>query len=339
LSDTTTVVRSRIVGTGRYLPEKVLTNVDISKFVDTSDEWITARTGIRERRVMPEGMVTSDMVVAAGRAACEAAGIEPGDLDCIVVATTTADVTMPSCAVMAQEKLGSRCPAFDVAAACAGFSHGLVVADSLVRTGVYKKLLFVGAEALSRFMNWEDRGTCILFGDGAGAVVMVPDEQTVPVTSKEARGVLSTHLGSDGTQWRELNILGGGTMHGATEQTVADKLHTLRMNGRVIFSQAVRHLSSSCLEVMKTAELSPDDVDLVLPHQANLRIIDAVAKRLKLPKDKFIVNIAKYGNTSAASIPIALDEAVRGGRVNEGSTIVMCGLGAGLVWGAAAVRW
>jgi len=274
------------------------------------------------------------MAVDAARKACEAAEIDPAELDALIVATSTADMPMPSCAIMTQQKLGATCVSFDVGAACAGFSHGLVVADSMIRSGDYDKVLFIGAEALTRYLDWNDRGTCILFGDGAGAVVLSGEEQG----GRAPRGVLATQLGSDGTRWKDLNILGGGTLHGTSARSLEDNLHVLRMNGRVIFSQAVRHLSESCQQAMRKAGLAPGEIDVVIPHQANLRIIDAVARRLQLPKQKFIVNIERYGNTSAASIPIALDEAVRDGRVTSGSVVLMCGLGAGLTWGAAVVR-
>ncbi len=327
--------RSRILGTGSHLPAKIVTNDDLAAAgLDTSDEWIRTRTGIGERRVLEDGRATSDMAVDAGRKACEAAEIDPTELDALIVATTTADMPMPSCAIMTQKKLGATCVSFDIGAACAGFSHGLVVADSMIRAGGYDKVLFIGADALTRYLDWSDRGTCILFGDGAGAVVLAGEEQD----DAKPRGVLSTHLGSDGTRWKDLNILGGGTLNGTSARTLEDNLHVLRMNGRAIFIQAVRHLSESCERALQKAGLGTDDVDLVIPHQANLRIIDAVARRLQLPKQKFIINIERYGNTSAASIPIALDEAVRDGRITSGTTVLMCGLGAGLTWGAAVVR-
>jgi len=334
------VIRSRILATGSHLPAQVVTNDDIAaRGVDTSDEWIRSRTGIRERRVLEEGRATSDMAVEAARHACEAAKLDPGELDALIVATTTADMPMPSCAIMTQHKLGATCVSFDIGAACAGFSHGLVVADSMIRSGDYQRILFIGAEALSRYLDWSDRSTCILFGDGAGAVILGAEQSPLPATDKRARGVLATQLGSDGTLWQDLNILGGGSKHGTSARTIADNLHVLRMNGRVIFAQAVRNLSESCEAVMRKAELTADDIDLVIPHQANLRIIDAVARRLEVPRDRFIVNIEQYGNTSAASIPIALDETLRAGRVEPGSTVLMCGLGAGLTWGAAVARW
>jgi 3-oxoacyl-[acyl-carrier-protein] synthase III len=328
------MIRTRIIGTGRGLPSKVVTNDDIARIVDTSDEWIRQRTGIRERRILGEGEATSDLCAEAGRRALEAAGLSPADVECVVVATTTPDMPMPSCAVLTGAKLGTRGPAFDVAAACAGFTHGLTVVDALVRSGLYGTVLFIGAEALSKFLDWQDRGTCILFGDGAGAVVCVADEQERPV-----RGILSTYIDADGRYWKDLNIPGGGTLEPPTAESVAAGRHFLRMNGKVIFSQAVRHLSDSCIQAVERAGLGPDDIDLVIPHQANLRIIEAVARRLRISEDRFVINLDTYGNTSAASIPIALDEAVRDGRVTDGTTVLVCGLGAGLTWGASVIRW
>jgi 3-oxoacyl-[acyl-carrier-protein] synthase-3 len=267
------------------------------------------------------------------------AGLALSDVQCIVVATTTADMPMPSCAIMTQRKLGIRGPAFDVGAACAGFTYGSTVVDGLIRSGLYDRVLFIGAEALSKFLDWEDRGTCILFGDGAGAVMAVAEESDVAPSDPRARGMLSSYLDADGRFADELNIRGGGTLHPPTAETVADRRHYLRMNGKVIFSQAVRNLSDACLQAMKKIELTVDGVDLVIPHQANLRIIDAVARRLRISKDKFVVNLDRFGNTSSASIPIALDEAVRSGQVREGTTLLHCGLGAGLTWGAVTVRW
>jgi 3-oxoacyl-[acyl-carrier-protein] synthase-3 len=331
--------RTRFVGTGHAVPDKVVTNDDISLMVDTSDQWIHQRTGIHERRVLADGEATSDLAALAARRACDMAGIELGDIQCTVVATTTADMPMPSCAIMTQRKLGIRGPAFDVGAACAGFTYGSTVVDGLIRSGHYDRVLFIGAEALSKFLDWKDRGTCILFGDGAGAVVAVAEEQSVPASSPEARGLLSSFLDADGRFADELHIQGGGTLHPPTADSVANGLHYLRMNGKVVFSQAVRNLSDACLHAMQKIGLTADGIDLVIPHQANLRIIDAVARRLRISKDKFVVNLDRFGNTSSASIPIALDEAVRAGQVRDGTTLLHCGLGAGLTWGAITVRW
>jgi len=334
------MIRTRLIGTGHFVPDTVVTNDAIAARIDTSDEWIRTRTGIRERRVLRADETTSDMAAEAGRRACQAAGIKPSQLDCIVVATTTADMPMPSCAIMTQMKLGASGPAFDVGAACAGFTYGTSVVDGMIQSRRYKYCLFVGAEALSKYLDWHDRGTCILFGDGAGAVVCVAEEQgDIPATSPEARGILASYLDADGRFHKDLMIPGGGTAAPASAQTVADGLHYLRMNGKVIFSQAVRNLSDACFKAMDEIELPPEGVDIVIPHQANLRIIDAVARRMKIPREKFYVNLDRYGNTSSASIPIALDEAVRTGLVKDGTTVLHCGLGAGLTWGAVVVRW
>jgi 3-oxoacyl-[acyl-carrier-protein] synthase-3 len=279
------------------------------------------------------------MAVQAARRALDASAVAATDLDLIVVATVTADMPMPSCAVMVQHKLGARCPAFDIGAACAGFSYGLTVVDGLIRSGSFGTALFVGAEALTRYLDWDDRGTCVLFGDGAGAVVVRGEEQDVAPTSPAARGVLATAIAADGAGWVDLNILGGGTLHPPTRETVEAKLHTMRMNGRAIFSQAVRLMSDACERVLTDVGLSADEVDLVVPHQANLRIIDAISRRLGIADENVFVNIERTGNTSSASIPIALDEAVRGGRVADGDNLLLCGLGAGLTWGAALIRW
>ena len=335
-----TTIRTRFVGTGSAVPDKRVTNDDIAAAgLETSDEWIRSRTGIHERRVLVDGEATSDLAALAARRACEAAGISPSEIECTVVATTTPDMPMPSCAIMTAKKLGIRGPAFDVAAACAGFTYGSTVVDSLIRGGLFKKVLFIGAEALSKFLDWQDRGTCILFGDGAGAVVAVAEPAEVPASHPQARGMLSEYIDADPRFTDDLNIAGGGTLHPPSADTVAAGRHYLRMNGQVIFSQAVRNLAGASLKAMDKIGLTADGIDLVIPHQANLRIIDAVARRMRIPKDKFIVNLDRFGNTSSASIPIALDECVRDGRVKDGTTLLHCGLGAGLTWGAVVVRW
>jgi 3-oxoacyl-[acyl-carrier-protein] synthase-3 len=330
------VIRTRLVGTGHFVPARVVSNDDLARTMDTSDEWIRSRTGIGERRLLSDGEATSDMVVEAGRRACEMAGVAPADLDLIVVATVTPDMPLPSCAVIAQHRLGARCAAFDIGAACAGFSYGLTVVDGLVRGGRFGKVLLVGAEALSRFLDWEDRSTCILFGDGAGALVLIGEEQD---QAARPRGVLATHIAADGSFVPQLNIPAGGTREPASLATVEGKRHVLHMDGRAVFSQAVRAMSEACERVLAECRFTIADIDWVLPHQANLRIIDAIVKRLGLSRDKVVVNLDRYGNTSSASIPITLDEAVRDGRIRDGSTILSCGMGAGLVWGAALFRW
>jgi 3-oxoacyl-[acyl-carrier-protein] synthase III len=333
------MILARVAGTGRCVPERVVTNEDLSRIVETSDEWIRTRTGIGQRHLVSEGEATSDLAAEAGRRALASAGIGAGDIDLVLVATVTADMPMPSCAMMVQQKIGARCPAFDVGAACAGFSYGLTVADGLIRSGVYRRVLFVGAEALSCYMDWTDRTTCVLFGDGAGAVVLTGEEQDVTRESPEARGILATSLGADGSQWKELNIMGGGSLHPPSAETLAAGLHHMRMNGRAIFSSAVRLMSEACEEVLAAVGMTARDVDLVVPHQANLRIIEAIMRRLDVSPDRVLVNIERYGNTSSASIPIALDEAARGGRLQDGMSVLCTGLGAGLAWGAALIRW
>jgi 3-oxoacyl-[acyl-carrier-protein] synthase III len=326
---------ARIAGTGSYLPEKVLTNADLEQMIETTADWIVERTGVEERHVAAPGETTCDLSEQASRHALEAAGLEARDIDLIIIGTTTPDHVFPSVATQLQHRLGCRGgAAFDVQAVCTGFVYALDIAYRFIRTDGARRVLVVGADTFTRIINWQDRGTCILFGDGAGAVVCVADEQERPV-----RGILSTYIDADGRYWKDLNIPGGGTLEPPTAESVAAGRHFLRMNGKVIFSQAVRHLSDSCIQAVERAGLGPDDIDLVIPHQANLRIIEAVARRLRISEDRFVINLDTYGNTSAASIPIALDEAVRDGRVTDGTTVLVCGLGAGLTWGASVIRW
>ncbi len=325
--------RARIAGTGKYVPERVRTNHDLEQLVDTSDAWILARTGIRERRVAADGEFTSDMAAAAARQALAAAGLQATDLDLIIICTVTPDMPLPSTAMFVQRKIGARpdCPGFDLGAACAGFIYGLSVANQFISAGGAKHVLVVGVELLSRVVNWTDRGTCILFGDGAGAVV-------VSASHDDGRGILSTHLFADGSLAEVLNIPAGGSANPATQETVAAGLHLVHMLGSEIFKVAVRNLSSASVVALEANGLTADDVDWVIPHQANLRILDVVAKRCGIPMERFFLNIEKYGNTSSASIPIALDEAVRDGRVKKGDLVLFTACGAGLTWGAALVR-
>ncbi len=330
--------RMMILGTGSAVPERELTNDDLSKLVDTSDAWIRERTGIAARRVVKKDEAASDLAAAAGLRACAAAGISPQEIDCIICATISADMTLPSCAVFVQRKVGAaaHCPAFDLAAACGGFLYGLAVAEGLLRSGQYRRILLCGVEVLSGYVNWQDRNTCILFGDGAGAAVLGLADAA---QQAGGRGVLSVHLYADGNQAESLTIPGGGSLHPTSAQTLADGKHFIHMAGKVIFTHAVRNLASACQAALKHQGLRPSDIDLVVAHQANLRIVEAVAQRLELPMEKFFINIDKYGNTSSASVPIALDEAVRAGRVRPGDRLLFCALGAGLAWGAACVRW
>lgn len=325
--------RTQIIGTGSYAPEKVVTNADLEKLVDTTDAWITERTGIRQRRLAAPGEATSDLAVAAARRALESAGVAPEELELIVVGTVTADMPMPSCAALVQAKLGARRAfAFDVAAACSGALYALSVADQFIRTGQVKRALVVGADLMSRILNWEDRNTCVLFGDGAGALVLAPSEDP-------ERGLLSTHLYTDGTHADILNVPGGGTRSPPSEQVLREKLHTLHMNGREVFRFAVRALTEATHTALEANGLRPQQVDHVLAHQANLRILEAVMQRLELPIEKCWLNLGEYGNTSSASLPMTLDEANRSGRLVPGQLVVMMAIGAGMTWGSAIMRW
>jgi 3-oxoacyl-[acyl-carrier-protein] synthase III len=332
LSSRSGPVASRILGTGRYAPERVLTNRDLEHMVDTSDEWIVERTGIRERHIAAEGEASSDMAAEAARRALEAAGVRAEELDLIIVATVTPDMPLPATAVFVQQKIGARadCPAFDIAAACAGFLYGTSIADRYIAGGA-KRVLVVGVELLSRVLNWKDRTTCVLFGDGSGAAVIGP--------SDGERGILSTHLFADGAQANALCIPGGGSRNPATQLSVEAGLHYVHMAGQDVFKYAVRALSSASVTALEHNGVSRDEITWVVPHQANLRIIEAVSKRVGIPMERFVLNIARYGNTSSASIPIAFDEAVRAGTIRPGDLVLMCALGAGFAWGSALVRF
>ncbi len=326
------MIRSRITGTGSYAPEKVLTNLDLEKMVETSDEWIRERTGIRERRIAGQEQTTSDMAYEASRRALDASGIKAKDIDLIIVATVTPDMPTPSAACILQHKLGAkRAAAFDINAACSGFIYGLSVADSFIRGGSYKKVLVVGSETLSKITDWEDRTTCVLFGDGAGAVILEPTEGN--------NAILSTHLHTDGSMWELIHMPAGGSRNPASEKTIKKRLHYIKMKGNEIFKVAVRTLEDIVIETIKANGLKPSDITLLIPHQANLRIIQATAKRLDLPMDRVVVNLDRYGNTSAASIPIALDEAVRQKRIRKGDIILLEAFGGGLTWASALIRW
>ncbi len=329
--------RSRILGTGHYLPEPVRTNFDLEKMVDTSDAWITERTGIKERRIAPEGVVTSDMATAAGRSALQMAGLAASDLDMIIVGTVTGDMPMPATAAFVQQKLGaSHCPSFDLSAACAGFVYGLAIADQFIRSGAMKHVLVVGVELLSRVINWEDRTTCVLFGDGAGAMVLGPAAEASG--SAHPRGVLSTEIHTDGSLAPSLWIPGGGSVTPTSHEMIDQKKHKVAMRGQDIFKVAVRNLHSASKNALDRAGMTYADIDWVCAHQANLRIINQVVARLEVPEHKVLINIDRVGNTSSASIPILFDENVRKGRIKEGHTVLMCALGAGISWGSALVR-
>jgi 3-oxoacyl-[acyl-carrier-protein] synthase III len=323
---------SQILGTGAYAPEKVLTNRDLEKMVDTSDEWIRERTGINERRIAADGEAASDLALRASQRALEAAGVRASDLDMIIVGTISADHPMPACAAYLQRKLGaSQIPSFDVSAACAGFLYGLSIGDQFVRTGALKRVLVVGVELLSRILNWKDRTTCVLFGDGAGAVVLGPADG-------DGRGVLSTKLHTDASLTDSLYIPAGGSREPLTAEGLAAQRDKVFMVGSDIFRIAIKNLTGASRAALDAAGLSADAVKWVVPHQANLRILAQVAQRLDIPLERFVLNIDRYGNTSSASIPLALDEAVRDGRIKKGDTVLMCALGAGISWGSALVR-
>jgi 3-oxoacyl-[acyl-carrier-protein] synthase-3 len=320
-----------IIGWGKYIPPKVITNADLEKTLDTSDEWIVERSGIRERHIVSEGENTSQMSIAAARAALEVAGLRPKDLDLIIVATSSPDYLTPPVSSQIQHGLGAdKVGAFTLVTGCTGFVYALATAQQFIATGAYDTILVVGAELLSRFIDWNDRSTCILFGDGAGAVVM----QATDVPS----GVLSFVLGSDGSGGGHLILPGGGAAHPPSQQTLDEGMHTVRMNGREVFKFATRVLGRALREVISEAGLQTEDIDLFIPHQANARIIESAARFVNLPEEKVFVNIDKYGNTSAASIPIALCEAFEQGRAKVGDTLAFVAFGAGLTWASAVVK-
>jgi 3-oxoacyl-[acyl-carrier-protein] synthase-3 len=328
--------RSRIVGLGHYLPPVIRTNLDLEKMVDTSDAWITERTGIRARHIAPDGVVTSDMAAHAANEALAMAGLKATDLDMIIVGTVTPDMPMPATAVFVQQKIGAlSCPAFDLSAACAGFVFGLTIADQFVRSGAMKHVLVVGVELLSRVIDWSDRTTCVLFGDGAGAVVVGPAD---PGEGERASGILSTAIHTDGALANSLLIPGGGSVTPASHEVVEQKLHKVHMKGQDIFKVAVRNLFSASKNALEAAGMTSADVDWICAHQANLRIIDQVTSRLQVPQEKVLINIDRVGNTSSASIPILVDENFRSGKIKKGDTVLMCALGAGISWGSALVR-
>jgi len=321
-------LRSQVVGCGAYLPQRVVTNKDLAARLDTSDEWIRQRTGIGERRVAADGELTSDLAVRAARLALSDAGISGGDLDLIVLATATPDNTFPATATKVQAQLGMhRGAAFDVQAVCAGFIFALATADNALRLGQARTALVIGAETFSRILDWEDRGTCVLFGDGAGALAL----RAVADPGRRSRGVLSTHLHSDGRQYDILYVDGGPSS--------TRRAGFLRMEGREVFRQAVQHLSEVADEALAANALTAADVDWLVPHQANSRIIDGVARKLGLPADKIVSTIERHANTSAASIPLALAAAVADGRIRPGHLVLIEALGGGLSWGASLVRW
>lgn len=321
-------IYSRIIGTGGYLPEKILTNFDLEKMVETSDEWIRERTGIEQRHIAADGQTTCDLAEQASLKAIEMAGIDPSSIDLIVLATTTPDKIFPSTACLLQQRLNIHgCPAFDVQAVCSGFVYALSVADQFVKTGMAKRALVVGAETLSRITNWEDRNTCVLFGDGAGAVVLE--------ASAEA-GILSTHIHADGQYEELLHVPSGPSKLPQTDE-LAER--TMAMKGNEVFKVAVNTLSRIAGETLEANGLKQEDLDWLVPHQANLRIISATAKKLKLRDDQTVVTVNKHANTSSASVPLALDEAVRDGRIQRGQMLLMEAFGGGFTWGSALIKF
>jgi 3-oxoacyl-[acyl-carrier-protein] synthase-3 len=322
------VMRSRVLGCGIFLPSNVVTNQDLEQRVDTSDEWIVQRTGIRSRHIAAEGEKTSDLAIAAATRALEHAGVPAGSIDCIVLATTTPDNTFPATATKVQAALGTRGFAMDIQAVCAGFVYALSVADNFLRNGQAKRALVIGAETFSRLLDWNDRTTCVLFGDGAGAIVLEAHEGK---GDSSDRGVLSTHLHSDGSQYDLLYVDGGASSTGT--------IGHVRMHGQEIFRHAVSKLSAVVEEALVANGLESTDIDWMVPHQANRRIIDGLARKMKLSPEKVVLTVDRHGNTSAASIPLALGEAVADGRIKRGDLILMEAIGGGLTWGSALIRW
>jgi len=321
-----------ITGIGAAVPERVLTNAELETMMDTSDEWIRTRTGIRERRIAGPGEASSDYAIRAARRAMAMAQVKPEQIDLIIVGTFTPDRPLPSTACLVQAALGaSRAAAFDLAAACPGWLYGLVMAQQSIATGLYQCALVIGVEMMSRVVDWEDRSTCVLFGDGAGAAVLQP--------VSPGRGLLASVLGSDGQGAEHLMIPAGGSRLPASAETLAGRQGFVRMNGPEVYRFAVRVMNEAVQQVLEKAGLEPEQIDLLVPHQANIRIIESAMKRLGLGPDRVVINVDRYGNTSSASIPLALWEAVEAGRVRDGQNLVLVSFGAGLTWGAVALRW
>lgn len=321
-----------ITGTGSYLPEREVTNFDIEKMVETTDEWIRTRTGISSRRVAGERIATSDLSTEAAKRALADAGISAEDLDLIIVATVTPDMAFPSTACIVQSNIKAvKAAAFDIEAACSGFLYAMTIGEQFIKNGFYKNVLIIGAETLSKVLDWEDRNTCVLFGDGAGAVVLQRVE--------EGYGILSSYLGADGVSGNALVLPAGGSRIPATIESVTNKLHFVKMDGSEVFKFAVRVMGKAALEALRLSGLTLEDIDFMIPHQANIRIIDAAAKRLKLPLEKVYVNLDRYGNMSAASVPVAMDEAVKANLIKKGDIVVLVAFGGGLTWASSVVKW
>jgi 3-oxoacyl-[acyl-carrier-protein] synthase-3 len=325
-------MKTRIIGTGSYLPERILTNHDLEQMVDTNDEWIVTRTGITERRIVAEGECTSDLATEAARRALDMAGITAEDLDLIIVGTITGDYPWPATACIVQNNLGAcNAYAYDLSAACSGFLYGLASADDFLQAGRGKRALIIGAESLSRIVDWEDRNTCVLFGDGAGAVVVEAQEGD--------SGILSCHMHSDGSYLNLLYQPGFGTKHIPTKSAIEERLPYLKMQGNEVFKVAVRSLTEVSNEALRANDFKAADIKQFIPHQANRRILEATTKRIGFTPDQCFINVDKYGNTSSATVPIAIDEAVRGGLIEEGDLILSAAFGGGFTWGSALIRW
>jgi 3-oxoacyl-[acyl-carrier-protein] synthase-3 len=327
------VNRTVILGTGAAVPKKVLTNQDLESMVETSDEWIATRTGIKSRYIAEDGETTSTLATEAARRSLEMAGVKPEEVDMIVVGTTSPDMIMPNTGALVQKHLGAvNAFGFDVYAACSGFVYALTIADKFVKESPEKKVLAIGSELLSRITDWQDRNTCVLFGDAAGAVL-------VSGSNDGDRGILSTHLHSDGCLWELLHIPGGGCIYPPSAEMAEKRDYCIRMHGNEVYKHAVRSLTDVAREAISTNNLKPEDVDLFIPHQANIRIMKKVAERLEIQEDRVYMNIERYGNTSSASIPVALDEANRSGRIKRGDLILLDAFGGGFTWGAVMIRW
>jgi 3-oxoacyl-[acyl-carrier-protein] synthase-3 len=321
-----------IVGTGSYLPDRVLTNADLEKMVDTTDEWIVSRSGIHERRIAPDNMCTSDMGAKAARRAMEQAAVREDEIDLIICATITPDMPFPATACLIQQKIGAkRAAAFDMEAACSGFLYGLEIGQQFITSGTYDTVLVIGAEKLSTIVDWEDRSTCVLFGDGAGAAVLR--------SRGDEHGILTTCMGADGAQADILLMPGGGARYPASKESVSGRMHYLKMAGKEVFKNAVTAMQTAAEEALRKCNLTIDDIKCVIPHQANIRILEALADRLGAPMEKVYVNLHRYGNISAASVAIALDEAVREGRFQRGDLILLVVFGSGLTWASCVIQW
>ena len=326
------MIRSRIIATGSYAPPKVLTNFDLEKMVETTDEWIISRSGIRERRIVETNVSTSDLGTQAALRALNAAGLSPEDLDFIITGTNSPDMPFPCTGCFIQAKIGAKkAAAFDVSAGCTSFIHALSLADKFIKEDPSRKVMVLGAEIMSKVTDWTDRATCVLFGDGAGAIILVGEEGE--------RGVLSTHLHSDGSLWELLYMPGGGSANPSSDETVDKRMHYIKMAGNQLFKVAVRALADVSQEALKFNGLKSEDIDIMIPHQANTRIIEAAAKLIGFPMEKVFLNIEKYGNTSSATIPIAMDEVQREGKVKAGDLMLLCSFGTGVTWGSAVIRW